>query len=255
MGVSLNLLHYKQIYLRNFNHQIFDFISQQKNVKISKVKRSLHLKNKKNYTKPMKKKQLATNVPKNSDKNVSTSKKVFGRPSVEKPKPKGKKKFVKNQLTVPKAANGPTAQANGHTDEAEDDEENEYEDMLDMMEEEDKAVIEGLRKTQKRKRDENDNDNARAFEKQHAHEARREASKKTRTVDLLPIKTKAGDLITRSTEVEIDDVQPDDELGSEEEDDDEDGEPIDSDDDIVNDKGVSTLLLLFGPFLFGPLGN
>lgn len=203
------------------------------------MKRSHHLRNKKNYTKPLKKKQLATNVPKNSDKNVSTSKKVFGRPSVEKPKIKGKKKFVNNQLTVPKATNG-TAQANGHADEAEDDEDNEYEDMLDMMEEEDKAVIEGLRKTQKRKRDENDNDSARAFEKQHAHEARIEASKKTRTVDLLPIKTKAGDLITRSTEVEIDDVQPDDELGSEDEDDDDDNEPIDSDDDIVNDKSVST---------------
>lgn len=209
-------------------------------MKISNVKRSHHLKNKKNYAKPLKKKQLAT-ATKTTDKNAqSTSKKIFGRPSVEKPKTRNKKKFVKNQMPMPKIGNG--TPANGHADaEAdENEEENEYEDMLDMMDEEDKAAIEGLRKSQKRKRDENDNDSTRArvFEKQHAHEARMEASKKTRTVDLLPIKTKAGDLITRTTEVEIDDVQPDEELGSEEEDDD-DGEAIDSDDDIVNDRSVS----------------
>lgn len=202
-------------------------------MKISNVKRSHHLKNKKNYAKPTKKKQSATADSKSTDKNAPSTKKVFGRPSVDNPRKKNKKKLIgRGQSSL-------TLQTNG-TGEAETEQEA-FEDMLDMMDEEDRAQIEGFRSAQKRKRDENDDEmatTAKNFEKQFAHDRNEETSKKKRTVDLLPIKTKLGDVITRSAEVDIvDDVKPVDDLGS---DDDEDAEEeiIDSDDDIINDKVV-----------------
>lgn len=206
----------------------------QKKVKISNAKRSQHLKQKKNYTKPLQKKQLATKASKTSEKSGPASKKIFGRASLDKPRPKKKQRIVQ-QLPLPAASNGAQAQV------ADENDEDNYDDILDMMDDEDRAAIEGYRNAQKRKRDENDdeaNTNATELEKQYAGEKNAESYLKTkRTVNLLPIKTKMGEIITRTTEVDIEDeVEPEDDLGSEVE---ENEEELDSDDDIINDKTVN----------------
>lgn len=192
------------------------------------------MKNKKSYAKPLKKKQLTTTVAKTSDKKDAQSKKVFGRPSSDKPKRKPNKKFGQKALSMPQPTNG------DQNDEADEDESG-IEDMLDMMDDEDKELLNGYRSSQKRKRDENDDEDnvkARGFEKEHAHKANAEASKKKKTIDLLPIKNKIGEIITRTTEVDVKDriyEADDNEDGSG----DEEEEVIDSDDDIVNDRVVS----------------
>lgn len=210
-------------------------------MKISNAKRSQHLKNKKNYSKPLKKKQQPAVASKTADKNATASKKVFGRPSIDHARKKNKKKTdARSQLPVPQVNNGaPT----------EEEEEEVFGDMLDMMDDEDRAQIEGFRSAQKRKHDDDDEETAasKEHEKQFAHNRNVEASRNKRTVDLLPIKTKSGDVITRSTEVDIvDDVQPDDDLGDESDDEDREEEIIDSDDDIINDKAVRIAFFFFG---------
>lgn len=210
------------------------------------MKRSQHIKHKKNYARPGKKKENVLKG-KNNDKLLATSKKVFGKPigegatkrkdnklqngSKEISSSKGKQK-PKNSTKIEKTIE------NGHQDENEHD----IDDLLEMIEDDDE-LAKGYRNddNNKRKRDASDtidNDDAHQFEQDYAHTRNEEKSKKMRTVDLLPIKTKFGELITRSTEVEIkekiieaDNQDTDDENGA--------GEvEIDSDDDIVNDTQI-----------------
>lgn len=78
------------------------------------------------------------------------------------------------------------------------------------------------------------------MEQEYAHDAQVKASSKKRTIDLLPIKTKKGEVITRSTEVDFDDE--DIQLNGDEDDDEEDEnaeqEIVDSDDEVLNDTNV-----------------
>lgn len=210
-------------------------------MKISNVKRSQHIKHKKNYARPGKKKETVKNN-KSIEKQLATSKKVFGKPigqsSVKRKEKKpdttqnGKEKSAKNvvQSKEPKT--------NGHL--AENQNQNEMDlslfeeeigDILDMIDDEDDEL---LCRSKKRKREASQvDDESGQFEEQYAHQHNVEKSKKVRTVDLLPIKTKSGELITRTTQVEIKDKPKPIE---EDEENEEEGEEVDSDDDIVNDQ-------------------
>lgn len=228
---------------------------QKKKVKISNVKRSQHVKNKKNYTKPLKKKEQPNAKSGGKDKKSSGQKvggsiatnKIFGKPTVDKTKRRDKRNEVGKLLPMPPPP--PTQHkkqkdtAAAADDDKEDDDDEEYtaQDMLDMMDEDDRdEYVSGAgNKAKKRKRAEDADDVNRAahhFEKQYAALTNTESLGKKRMVDLLPIKTKSGDVVTRQTEVDDDDEcpEPEDEL---EPDDDEDVEP-DSDDDIVRDAAV-----------------
>lgn len=210
-------------------------------MKISGVKRSQHVKHKKNYARPGKKKDNVKNT-KSTEKQLATSKKVFGKPIGQKSAKRKESKLEPTQngnvgKKVKKGKNvaqSPAPVTNGHSNNNENEmDEEDIQDLLDMIEDEDDDL---LNRSKKRKREEEsqaDHD-AGQFEQEYAHQRNEENSKKTRTVDLLPIKTKSGELITRSTEVEIKNKPKQDENG---ENDEESGEEevIDSDDDIVND--------------------
>lgn len=211
-------------------------------MKISNVKRSQHIKHKKNYARPGKKKDNIKNN-KVSEKQLATSKKIFGKP-IGQSKPNKRRELKSESVqngTGPKKgkkdkhvekSEKPLANglANGQ-DENEMDEED-IQDLMDMIEDEDDEL---LNRSKKRKRDEQqgDEDNAGQFEQEYAHQRNEEKSKKMRTVDLLPIKTKSGELITRQTEVEVK-AKPK-VTENEENDEEEDEEIVDSDDDIIND--------------------
>lgn len=211
-------------------------------MKISGVKRSQHIKHKKNFAKPGKKKDAIKNN-KTIEKQLASSKKVFGKPIGQK---SGKRKEIKSegaqngrgpkkgrnvknsaQSEKPSTNGGPVSEENEMNEE-------DIRDLLDMIEDEDDEL---LNRSKKRKRDENnavDDDNAGQFEQEYAFQRNEEKSKKTRTVDLLPIKTKFGELITRQTEVDIKEKPKKVDQEGDESDDGEE-EVIDSDDDIVND--------------------
>lgn len=165
-----------------------------------------------------------------AEKTLLQSKKVFGKASGEKHKPARKEKNNNQRVTQPVVQNGTKVE----------EEEHDLQDMLDMIDDEDKELLMGLDKSTKRKREDDDmqEDDTGGFERQHRKDGV-EAASKRRTVELLPIKTKDGSVITRSTEIEIEDnVSGNFDEGS---DDEEDGEEevIDSDDDVINDDAVS----------------
>lgn len=205
-------------------------------MKISGVKRSQHIKHKKNYARPGKKKDNVKNS-KITEKQLATSKKVFGKPIGQKPNKRKDQKLeaVQNGTGPKKGKKGKQSEKpieNGNTADNNDNEMNEEDlaDLLDMIEDEDDDM---LNRSKKRKREaEQGDDDAGQFEQEYAHQRNVEKSKKVRTVDLLPIKTKSGELITRTTEVEVKD-KPKVVLEDEEESEGE--EIVDSDDDIVND--------------------
>lgn len=208
------------------------------------MKRTQHIKHKKNFARPGKKKENASKG-KTNDKSLATSRKIFGKPigesatkrkehklqngSKEMSSSKGKQK-PKNSTKIPKAIE------NGHQDSNEN--EHDIDDLLEMIEDDDE-LMKGYRldDNKKRKRDDStiDDDEAHQFEQDYAHTRNEEKSKKLKTVDLLPIKTKSGELITRTTEVEIKDkiIEHEDQDTHDENDAEE--VEIDSDDDIVND--------------------
>lgn len=216
----------------------------QKKVKISGVKRSQHIKHKKNYARPAKKKESAVKATKTSEKALASSKKVFGKPIGQK---SGKRKEIPNPSTQQnehakpfskgKPSKGMKPAENGHNEQDDEMDEGDIQDMLDMIEDEDKELMNGYDTTKKRKRESNDgeDDEAHQFEREYAHTRNEEKSKKTRTVDLLPIKTKLGELITRTTEVEVKKKPKQVQEDSDDEENAED-EVMDSDDDIINEK-------------------
>lgn len=210
----------------------------QKKVKISGVKRSQHIKHKKNYARPTKKKESAKS-PKSIEKQLSASKKVFGKPIGQKSNKRHESKgeFTQNGFNKGKRgkSTSKTVQTNGNGHSAENEKEMDEEDLQDLLNMIDDEDDDLLNRSKKRKRDEGV-DEAGQFEQEYAHQRNEEKSKKTRTVDLLPIKTKTGELITRTTEVEVKDKPK--KVDAEQEEENEEEEEVDSDDDIINDADI-----------------
>lgn len=234
-------------------------------MKISNVKRSQHIKHKKNYARPAKKQATSVKNSKSIEKQLATSKKVFGKPAggPKKSTLSSSSKYKDARKSSEPVANGKvgkhtkhtkqskettaaTVQENGQSESQNGDEmdEEDIRDLLDMIEDEDDEL---LQRSKRRKKDTEQSASAAAvdasagqFEIEHAQQrSTAEKSRKMRTVDLLPIKTKAGELITRQTEVAIKE-KPVEQIGSDADGEDggKDGEEIfDSDDDIVNDDG------------------
>lgn len=122
--------------------------------------------------------------------------------------------------------------------------------MIDMIDEDDKDEYkEADKSSKKRKRvapteDEDfENKSAKRFEQQHAAATVAENITKKRTVDLLPIKTKDGSVVTRTEEVDYNSDDEDGPLPEDTLDDDADGEEedIDSDDDVIKGEKASVL--------------
>lgn len=232
---------------------------QKKKVKISNVKRSLHLKNKKNFSKPLKKKEVVAPTKKGSTSDTglkkgaagpNASNKVFGKPASDKHK-KRNKRHVKGALLpppppVPSAKSNKTKKGK-HAGDSEEEEEEEYnvQDMIDMIDDDHVAEFREA-KGKKRKRtegaDDEEDQSAKHFEKEYAQLTNDESQNKKRMVSLLPIKTKGGEVVTRETEVDDDEegLEPEDEL--EAEDGDADEEEVDSDDDIVRGDAVCAII-------------
>lgn len=205
------------------------------------MKHKQHLKHKKNFTKPLKKKeQLQANQ--NSKAAAASSskgglKKVFGKPVG------GSKALHKKRRDASTRSIQPAVKETELDDEtvrdilenvAEDDDE--YDDDVDVP----------RHNVKKRKRAATDHDAedeakyAKRFEKEHAQLTLASERTKKRVVSLLPIKTKAGDVVTRTAEMdykEEDNEHDDEEMEEEQEEEIE--EEIDSDDDILKDKTVS----------------
>lgn len=94
----------------------------------------------------------------------------------------------------------------------------------------------------KRKRnDYEEEDETVPLEQEYAHDAQTKAANKKRTIDLLPIKTKKGEVITRSTEVDFDDelVQQNGDENDDEDDENAEQVEVDSDDEVLNDTNVT----------------
>lgn len=227
-------------------------------MKISNVKRSQHIKHKKNYARPAKKQATSVKNSKSIEKQLATSKKVFGKPTgVEKKSTSSSSKYKDARKSSEPVANGKfgknakhakqskemtavaatKVQENGNSGSQIDNEmdEEDIRDLMDMIEDEDDELLQRSKRRKKEAEFVAAGDNsAGQFEMEHAQERNTaEKSRKMRTVDLLPIKTKAGELITRHTEVEIK-AKPIEPVESGE-DGDEGDEIFDSDDDIVND--------------------
>lgn len=227
------------IFYQNFCFQLLSYFKiLQKKVKISGVKRSQHIKHKKNFARPGKKKD-ATKNSKSIEKQLAASKKVFGKPIGQNAAKRKESKGESVQNGKGKKSKSPAHSekpaTNGHSVVSNEDEmdEEDIRDLMEMIEDEDDELLNRSKKRKKDDKDQVDDDNAGQFEQEYAFQRNEEKSKKTRTVDLLPIKTKSGELITRQTEVEIKDKPKvvDEEEGDESEHE----EVVDSDDDIVND--------------------
>lgn len=220
----------------------------QKKVKISGVKRSQHIKHKKNFARPTKKRDNPTKSLKASEKTLANSKKVFGKPIGQKSNKRKEQNTAavqnghenKGKLSKNKFPKGGKPTTNGHSEPDNELNDADIQDMLDMIEDDDKDLLNGqsLEITKKRKRETNDiadDDGAHQFEQEYAHTRNEEKSKKMRTVDLLPIKTKYGELITRTTEVKITEKVKETRDDSDGEGNEAEEEIFDSDDDIINE--------------------
>lgn len=228
------------------------------------MKRSQHVKHKKNYARPTKKQDKSAKVAKAAQNSISTKNKVFGKPigsgkaKLEATKARreaAKSKALETQQN--KLLNNGNANTNGkrgkdgkikeqnvekeavegeEEEVEEEEEEHDIADLMQMMEDDDELQMAYGAAAKRRKRDQGDGDEGKQHEVEHAHELDAKKTSKMQTVDLLPIKTKHGEIITRSTEVERKEkkvVNDDEEEDGE--DDDGEAEYVDSDDDIVND--------------------
>lgn len=99
-------------------------------MKISNVKRSQHIKHKKNYARPQKN-AVKTKGKNATDKATAVSKKVFGKPVGQKSKKRDRGQEKKQLYTsTPAPAAEPVNGTNGDADEMDDDD---VQDMLDML--------------------------------------------------------------------------------------------------------------------------
>ena len=241
---------------------------QRKKVKISNVKRTHHLKNKKNYSKTLKKKEVKNSTTSNSlrDKSnktignvINNKQKVFGKATNQQAKKKEKQKYGP---PVPKPIE--------RTEEEEDEFVNDIMEMINGDEDDDEMTFDNvheegghdLKVQEKRKRkktavsEDEEDYSATHFEQEYAARTQAEDSIKKRKVNLLPIKHKDGEVVTRSIEVDYnsdDDVEPEDDLEQNEETIE---EEEDSDDDIVkgtdevNVKQIKKMFLTIFNFYF-----
>lgn len=222
----------------------------QKKVKISSVKRSQHVKHKKNYARPAKKQEKTSKAAKATQNALSTNKKVFGKPigagTAKRTATKVRRETAKTtalETQQNKLINGGkngrdgNDKKNGEKETADESEEEEHDidDLMEMMEADDELHMAYGAAAKRRKREVDDEDNGKQHEVEHAHELDVKHASNMQTIDLLPIKTKAGEIITRSTEVEIVEKEQDEDDGDADDEDVEE-EIVDSDDDIVNDK-------------------
>lgn len=216
----------------------------QKKVKISGVKRSHHVRNKKNFARPTKKKETTA---KPNQKSQSTTKKVFGKTigsgTSKKNATKAKRDATKRKVPEIQQNGNHNHKAivNGAHKKDEDENDNEEEeshdidDLMGMIDDDDELHA-NYGATAKRRKHEAEDDEGKHHEVEFTKKQDAKKASGMRTIDLLPIKTKAGEIITRSAEVEmVEEEQSDEEADAA---DDEDGEEefLDSDDDIVNDK-------------------
>lgn len=206
------------------------FNFQKKKIKISHVKHSQHLKHKKNYTKPLKKKEQlqASQSSKLQSSNAKGGKKrVFGKP--------GGTSSHKKRRTVQSA---PVAVTETEMDD------DTVQDILENVGMDDDDHETPKQKVKKRKRLATDYDaedeaqNAKHFEKEYAQMTLAEEKTKKRIVSLLPIKTKAGEVVTRTAEMEYKDEEDENQSDEVEDEEEEIEEEVDSDDDIIKDNVV-----------------
>lgn len=179
-----------------------------------------------------------------NNKNKAKSNKVFGRPAV----PKLKNRKEKPRFAAPQKRK--VVEDDPDADEEEDEEETTAQDMMEMLDDEGKAEFSGKpAKGKKRKlideEAENEDRSAKHFEKEYAAITQAEDSGKKRTVSLLPIKTKDGEVIKRSHEVDYEEEDDEEEQSDEEEEE----QVVDSDDDVVRNEMVSTYNILWTRFI------
>lgn len=209
------------------------------------------MKHKKNFTKPLQKKdKLQPNVPgtsgsscsatanSKSAKNQQRHGKVFGKPGKDRRKSTASK--FKQKMPIP--PNDPQPTYADEDDAAEAEECTLADDIADMLDDADDDLP-AVHVDRKRKRqpatdqdDDDVNESARRFESEYAASEQAKDSTKKRMINLLPIKTKDGELITRQTEeLEPDDVDETEERPSSDGEDSAESEEeiIDSDDDVV----------------------
>lgn len=211
-------------------------------MKISGVKRSHHVRNKKNFARPTKKKETTA---KPNQKSLSTTKKVFGKAigssTSKRNATKAKKEATKRGVPEIQQNGNHKAIVNGthkkdeEEDENEEEESHDIDDLMGMIDDDDELHV-NYGNAAKRRKPEAEVDDGKHHEVEFTKKQDAKKASGLRTIDLLPIKTKAGEIITRSAEVEFMEEEQ-----SEEEADagyDENGveEFLDSDDDIVNDK-------------------
>lgn len=113
--------------------------------------------------------------------------------------------------------------------------------IIQDVDDRDDDDIENDEMPKKRKRDEyEEEDETVPLEQEYAQDVQAKAASKKRTIDLLPIKTKKGEVITRSTEVEFDPKKTKQSADENEDEDDEEVEQevVDSDDEVLNDTNV-----------------
>lgn len=210
------------------------------------MKRSQHVKNKKNFARPTKKQAKATKSTGTTGitKGNAGNKKVFGKPiglgTAKRNASKGRKDAAKTKaLAVQKVVNHRRAPANGANktategEEDEEDDEHNADDLMGMLDDEDAENINHVGGA-KRQRSADDEEDGKHHEDEYTHDQDVKKRSRLQTVDLLPIKTKTGEIITRSAEVEVAEKKK---VTAENDDDDEEMEEeiVDSDDDIVND--------------------
>lgn len=184
-----------------------------KKVKISAVKRAHHLKSKKKVTKPTTKVKSAENLLK-----------------------KGPQYPIKKSKKKEKPKN--SRQRNVAAEESEDDEQI-AENIRDIIDDDDLDYLQEINiKSRKRKYQEEESNEAQEFEDIYTKQTFKEKSEKKVIVDLLPIKSKAGEIITRTAELDYIPKKPgEDKVGEDEEDVEEEEvtEAEDSDEDILQD--------------------
>ncbi|EDV41814.1 uncharacterized protein Dana_GF17313 [Drosophila ananassae] len=205
-----------------------------KKVKISSVKRAAHLKSKKT---PLTKQQQQKQKQK---RDQLTSKREQGQ-NIFSQKARKRDNLAQRKKHNKLASLGvDPLELEGN----EDDDDLDLDNVADMLDGDDLALLQANKRKRKAKAAEEDNEEqlqSVGLEMEYASATKKEEAAKKIKVDLLPIKSRDGQIITRTTEVDYvpkpkvkkqADVEDEDE-----EDEDEDGESVyeDSDDDIVND--------------------
>ncbi|KAH8369393.1 hypothetical protein KR009_009639, partial [Drosophila setifemur] len=210
-----------------------------KKVKISSVKRAAHLKSKKTpQTKQQQQKQKQKRDSLNSKREQGQN--IFSQKARKRDNLAQRKKFNK------RASLGLEPLEEGGD---EDDDDIILDNVADMLDGDDLALLQANKRKRKAKMADEDNEEQQhsvGLELEYATSSKKEEEAKKIKVDLLPIKSRDGQIITRTTEV---DYVPKPKLKKqqeveEEDEDEEEGESVfeDSDDDVVNDVDAASAM-------------